>query len=123
MRKNENTVSNYDAREIQDVLLNIGVPANLSGFKYITYAVQLILANPDTATIKIVDGLYADVGRKYETKSSRVERCIRHAIIVAWQHGNMEYINNLFKNSVNPERGNPTNTQFLMRLYYYFATK
>lgn len=123
MKENEGPSDNYSAKEIQDVLLSIGVPANLSGFKYITYAVQLILANPEESTIKIVDGLYADVGRKYATKSSRVERCIRHAIVTAWQRGNMEYINALFKNSVNPNKPNPTNTQFLMRLYYYFATQ
>lgn len=123
MKENEGPSDSYSAKEIQDVLLSIGVPANLSGFKYITYAVQLILANPEESTIKIVDGLYADVGRKYATKSSRVERCIRHAIVIAWQRGNMEYINALFKNSVNPNKPNPTNTQFLMRLYYYFATQ
>lgn len=123
MKENEGPAESYSAKEIQDVLLTIGVPANLSGFKYITYAVQLILANPEESTIKIVDGLYADVGRKYATKSSRVERCIRHAIVIAWQRGNMEYINMLFKNSINPNRPNPTNTQFLMRLYYYFVSK
>lgn len=123
MSEHESSTDSCSAREIQDVLLCIGVPANLSGFKYITYAVQLILANPEESTIKIVDGLYADVGRKYATNSSRVERCIRHAIVTAWQRGNMEYISALFKNSVNPNRPNPTNTQFLMRLYYYFATK
>ncbi|MBQ7955585.1 MAG: sporulation initiation factor Spo0A C-terminal domain-containing protein [Lachnospiraceae bacterium] len=123
MKETDGPSEIYDAREIQDVLLSIGVPANLSGFKYITYAVQLILANPEESTIKIVDGLYADVGRKYATKSTRVERCIRHAIVTTWQRGNVEYINYLFKSSINPKRGNPTNTQFLMRLYYYFATK
>ncbi len=123
MKEHDSSSEFHSAKEIQEVLLTIGVPANLAGFKYITYALQLILANPETSTIKIVDGLYADVGRKYETKSSRVERCIRHAIIIAWQRGNMDYINTLFRNSVNPNRNNPTNTQFLMRLYYYFATQ
>ena len=67
MTDNEHELSLYDAKEIQDLLLNIGTPTNLKGFRYITYAVQLILANPDTATIKIVDGLYVDVAKKYNT--------------------------------------------------------
>lgn len=123
MQETNVTTNNCSTQEIQEVLLNIGVPTNLSGFKYITYAVQLILSNPDNATVKMVDGLYADISRKYDTKSTRVERCIRHAITTTWQHGNTEYINTLFKNSINPNRPNPTNTQFIMRLYYLFAAK
>mgnify|MGYP003291668549 CR=1 FL=1 len=123
MNDYEQELKLYDAKEIQDLLLNIGTPTNLKGFRYITYAVQLILANPDTATIKIVDGLYVDVAKKYNTTASSVERGIRHAIGVTWTNGNLEYIYKLFRNSINPLKGSPTNTQFIMRLYYYFATQ
>lgn len=123
MKTDEEHPELYDAKEIQDLLLNIGTPTNLKGFKYITYAVQLILANPDSAAVKIVDGLYVDVAKKYKTKASSVERGIRHAISVTWTYGNLEYIYKLFRNSINPMKGSPTNTQFIMRLYYYFANK
>lgn len=123
MKTDDGHAEFYSAKEIQDLLLTIGTPTNLKGFKYITYAVQLILQDPDNATIKIVDGLYVDVAKKYQTTASSVERGIRHAIGVTWQRGNLEYIYKLFKNSISPLKGSPTNTQFIMRLYYYFANQ
>lgn len=123
MKTDEDLTALYNAKEIQDLLLTIGTPTNLKGFKYITYAVQLILKDPDTATIKIVDGLYVDVAKRYQTTASSVERGIRHAIGVTWERGNLEYIYKLFRNSISPLKGSPTNTQFIMRLYYYFANQ
>lgn len=111
----------YDnTSEIQDVLLQIGVPANLAGFAYITSAVQLVLADSNRLQ-NIVKGLYVSVATIYNTTPQRVERGIRHAISRAWIQGDMEYIHFLFKNSVNPMKGTPTNTQFIARLYYYFV--
>lgn len=106
--------------EIQDVLLQIGVPANLAGFAYITSAVQLVLADSNRLQ-NIVKGLYVSVANIYNTTPQRVERGIRHAIARTWSQGNVEFIHFLFKNSVNPLKGTPTNTQFIARLYYYFV--
>lgn len=111
----------YDnTKEIHDVLLQIGMPANLIGFAYATRAVQLVLANSDELQC-IVRGLYVHVANDCNTTPQRVERALRHAIGVTWSHGDVEFIQALFKNSVNPLKGQPTNTQFIARLYYYFA--
>lgn len=110
----------YDnTREIQDVLLQIGIPANLMGFAYITNAVQLVLADPNELQ-HIVKGLYVDVAGNCASTPIRVERAIRHAIHVAWEQGDIEFIEMLFRNSVNPLKGSPTNAQFIARMYYYF---
>lgn len=110
----------YDrTKEIQDVLLQIGMPANLSGFAYFTMAIQRTLENPE-AMQHIMKGLYADVADEYHSTTSRVERSMRTAIETAWTYGDLDYIDSLFKNSVNPLKGQPTNSQFIARLYYYF---
>ena len=106
-------------RDIQDVLLQIGIPANLLGFAYITMAVQVSLQNPDVLQ-HIMKGLYAEVANGYHTTPLKVERNMRHAIEVAWSYGDLDYIDNLFKSSVNPLKGQPTNSQLISRLYYYF---
>lgn len=110
----------YDnTKEIQDVLLHIGIPANLLGFAYLTRAVQVSLRNPDILH-HIMNGLYADVANEYHSTPMKVERTMRHAIEVAWTYGDLEFIDELFQSSVNPLKGQPTNSQFIARLYYYF---
>jgi len=109
----------YEEREIQDLLLRIGVPTNLSGFVFLTSAEEFILKDP-TELYKIT-GLYADIAHKHNTTVPRVERSIRHAIHVAWLYGNMAFIDELFKYSINPLKGSPTNSQFISRLYFYLS--
>lgn len=108
-----------NTKEIQDVLLQIGIPTNLSGFAYITCAVQLVLID-SSELHHIVKGLYVDIANNCHSTPQRVERSIRHAIEVAWTYGDLDYIDGLFRSSVNPLKGQPTNSQFISRLYYYF---
>ena len=103
---------------IQEMLLSIGIPPNLSGYAYITYAVELLMLDAEYRHY-ITKGLYVDIAKKYHTTPSRVERAIRHAVEVAWLHGNMELINHVFKNCVRADKGRPTNSVFLARLFYY----
>lgn len=108
-----------NTKEIQEVLLQIGMPANLLGFAYFTRAIQVALDNPD-ALQHLMKILYAEVAEEYHSTPSRVERTMRNAIEVAWTYGDLDYIDHLFRNSVNPLKGQPTNSQFIARLYYYF---
>ena len=103
---------------IQDMLLTIGVPPNIYGYAYITYAVELLLKDSEYQHY-VTKGLYVDIAKKYKTTPSRVERAIRHAISVAWLHGNTDLIHNIFRNCVRPDKGVPSNSVFLARLYYY----
>lgn len=68
----------------------------------------------------ITKGLYKDIADKYGTTPASVERGIRHAIGVAWQYGNINYIDHIFYNCVRPDKGTPTNSLFLSRLFHYF---
>ncbi|MBQ8246056.1 MAG: sporulation initiation factor Spo0A C-terminal domain-containing protein [Lachnospiraceae bacterium] len=106
------------ASPIQEMLLSIGVPPNIYGYAYITYAVELLLRDSDYQHY-VTKGLYVDIAKRYKTTPSRVERAIRHAINVAWLHGNTELINHVFRNCVRPDRGVPSNSVFLARLFYY----
>lgn len=103
---------------IQDMLLSIGIPPNIYGYAYITYAVELLLKDSEYQHY-VTKGLYVDIAKKYRTTPSRVERAIRHAISVAWLHGNADLIHHIFRNCVRPDKGVPSNSVFLARLYYY----
>lgn len=105
--------------EIHEVLLNIGIALNLLGYTYLLYATELILSDPAYMR-SFTRRLYVDVAKKYNTTPIRVEMAIRHAIGTGWIHGDTDYINSIFMHCVNPEKGVPSNSLFLSRLYYYF---
>lgn len=105
--------------EIQDLLLNIGLSPAVMGFQFITYAEQLILMD-EKYLHRVTTMLYIDIAKKFQTTPAAVERNIRHSITTAWLHGSLTEIHKLFRNSINPEKGVPTNSQFLARLYFYF---
>ena len=107
------------AHDICEVLLAIGIPPNLLGYTYITYATELILDNPKYMHA-ITKKLYVEIAKKYDSTPARVERDIRHAIKIGWLCGNMSFISHIFRYCVNPEKSVPSNSLFLSRLYYYF---
>ena len=116
----EPVVSKVDSNVIHDILLSIGIPPNLLGYLYIVEALQMVLLNPMYMN-HITKGLYIDIAKKYGASAQRVERAIRHAINTAWLHGDVYYIDHIFKNCVNPNKGVPTNSLFLARLYFYIS--
>lgn len=65
-------------RKTENVLLELGITPNLKGFDYICEAVE-ILSTPKER-VKIVNGIYADIAKEFNTTNTRVERAIRHAI-------------------------------------------
>lgn len=66
--------------EVENVLFEIGIPAGIKGFKYITDA---ILVLDKTENISVTKELYPMIAKKNNTTGSRVERAIRHAFEVA----------------------------------------
>ena len=58
--------------DIQDVLLDIGIPSSLLGFMYITYAEQLVLSDPSYMR-KITKGLYKAIAEQFNSTPTRVE--------------------------------------------------
>lgn len=105
-----------------NLLLRIGIPAHLYGYGFIIYALELIMLDPDLLH-HVTKGLYIDIAKKFQTTPSRVERAIRHAIHVAWLHGDINFINHIFQSSIRPDKGVPTNTMLLARLYYYIINR
>lgn len=66
--------------KIEDALIEMGIPASISGFDFIKEAVLIL--DRDGMKVKWV-GVYAEIGNKYGKSPSQVERAIRHAFEVA----------------------------------------
>lgn len=74
--------------KISDTIKTLGVPANVKGYRYLRYAIELVMS--DISYIDAVTTiLYPRVAKKFNTTPSRVERAIRHAIQSGWLRGNV----------------------------------
>ena len=90
----------------------LGVPAHIKGYQYIRDAIMMVIEDMD-AINSITKFLYPTVAKHYNTTSSRVERAIRHAIEVAWDRGNPEFLNDMFGYTIMSSKGKPTNSEFI----------
>ena len=103
---------------ITDVIKELGIPANIQGYRYLRYAVELV-ADDFSAIDKVTKFLYPNVANKFGTTSSKVERAIRHAIETSWLRGNKDLITKLFGYSVSADKGKPTNSEFIAAISDY----
>lgn len=108
-------------KEIHEVLLTIGIPTHFNGFRFLVSAIELILMDP--SEMEKYNGLYADIAHLHKTNIYTVERSIRNAIEFAFRNGNFEFLDELFKYSIKPSKGAPSNRQFISRMYFYMSTK
>ncbi|PPA71361.1 sporulation transcription factor Spo0A [Jeotgalibacillus proteolyticus] len=110
-RESSSKPKNLDA-SITGIIHEIGVPAHIKGYMYLREAISMVYHDIDLLG-SITKVLYPDIGKKFNTTASRVERAIRHAIEVAWNRGNVDAISNLFGYTVSAAKSKPTNSEFI----------
>ena len=93
---------------VSDLVIIIGIPAHLKGFKYIRTAIILVME--DVSYIgKMMERLYPRVAEIHGGTSQQVERSIRSAIDVAWYRGGENAIVEL----IGGNYGKPTNSELI----------
>ena len=100
---------------IQNTLLDLGIPASLLGFKYLTKAIALVCEDSEYER-NVTKMLYPEVAKIEHSTSPRVERAIRHAIEVAWDRGDEETLKAMFGKTISASKGKPTNSEFISTL-------
>ena len=95
---------------IVDILLSIGVPAGTKGFTYICDAMEMFDKDPYYAGGKI-GVLYHEIAKKRDSTSSRVERAIRHAFLIAIKKGEEDQLKRYL------DLSNTQNSNLLRTLY------
>ena len=97
---------------ISGMMRQLGVPAHLKGYRYLRKAIIIAMKDP-----AVMDGvtkiLYPDIAKYYGTTASCVERAMRKAIEVAWERGNIDFLQHYFGYTVKPQMGKPTNSEFI----------
>lgn len=104
-----------DARDVCEILKNIGIPCHIAGYRYIQEAVAIVKKEPYKMN-ELVKIVYAEIAAKSGTTPSRVERAIRHAIEKAFTYGDSEEIYKYFGSSYSRDKGKPTNKEFIAML-------
>ena len=99
-------------REITQVMLAMGIPANIKGYQYLREGILLSMDDMEMVNY-ITKMLYPSIAKRYNTTSSRVERSIRHAIDVAWNRGSIGNIEKIFGYPVYFQKEKPTNSEFI----------
>ena len=109
------STAEYDAAlevQISNLMRQLGIPAHLKGYQYLRKAI--IMAMKDHA---VMDGvtkiLYPDIAKCYGTTASCVERAMRKAIAVAWERGNIDFLQYYFGCTKKPQMAKPTNSEFI----------
>lgn len=97
---------------IVSLLKELGISQHLRGFDYMVYAIEMALEDRDCLknTCKV---LYPSVAEKVGSTGARVERSIRHAIENGIDKGNVDTWYAVFGNSIHPDKGKPTNREFI----------
>jgi two-component system response regulator (stage 0 sporulation protein A) len=98
--------------EVTKMIQFMGVPAHVKGYQYLRDAIVAVAKNMSLLS-GVTKELYPMIAKQYGTTPSRVERAIRHAIELAWDRGNVDFLNRFFSYTLNLERGKPTNSEFI----------
>ena len=109
---------NNEKRSLEDLtkemLLDIGVPIHIKGYQYLAEAITIAAGAEEVLTVKVQD-LYAQVAKLFQTTSSRVEIAISHAVEIAWDRGDTEFLQRFFGYGDNSKL-RPTNSEFIILL-------
>ena len=97
---------------VSALMRQLGVPAHLKGYHYLRKAIMMAMKDP-TVMEGVTKILYPDIAKYYGTTASCVERAMRKAIEVAWDRGNIDFLQHCFGYTIKPEMGKPTNSEFI----------
>ena len=97
---------------VTDIIHEIGVPAHIKGYQYLREGILFTIRDAGSVT-GITKVLYPEIAKKFSTSSTCVERAMRHAIEVAWDRGDEEVRQKIFRGTVSGNRGKPTNGEFI----------
>ena len=102
-------------RLITAMLMQIGVPAHLSGYKFIRAALLMVSERPELFS-SLTRVLYPQIALEFGTTASCVERAIRHAISLTWDRGGGENYRRLLGRQASTVGDKPTNSEFLAQV-------
>lgn len=102
----------FSNEETTKILVELGVPANLQGFRYLRHCVVNVVKEPNDLR-RVTKKLYPEVGRKYSVAGSVVERSMRHATDIGFYKTGFKALNKMFGLEENSFNYKPTNSELI----------
>ena len=102
-------------RYVTDIMLDLGVPAHLRGYRYLREAVLMSMDDMEQVG-SVTKLLYPEIAKKFHATDQKVERGIRNAIEVSWMRGNKDTFLEIFGYCAEEGRNRPTNSEYIARL-------
>jgi two-component system response regulator (stage 0 sporulation protein A) len=104
----EGTIEGYVAK----IMLAVGIPAHLRGYRYLRTAVMLAADDMEVVG-SVTKLLYPEIAKKFGTTDSKVERAIRNAIEISWERGSCNYLEEIFGYLGSDGCERPTNSEYI----------
>ncbi len=105
-----NLYQNHLDKTITTLLHELGVPSHIKGYQYIKEGIKILYKD-----IK-ENNIYERIAESFSTSISKIERNIRHAIEISWNRGNWDLMIEIFGNSIDIEKGKPTNIEYMITI-------
>ncbi len=102
-------------RYVTDIMLDLGVPAHLRGYRYLREAVLMSIEDMELVG-SVTKLLYPEIAKKFHATDQKVERGIRNAIEVSWERGNKDTFIEIFGYCAEQGHIRPTNSEYIARL-------
>lgn len=99
-------------KKLIDILISVGISANLQGYHFLKDSIKLAIENPRYVS-SITKIMYPTIATKYKTTACRVERAIRHALEVSFNKGKIINLNEIFGLKIFDKFEKPTNSEFV----------
>lgn len=103
----------------ESALRSVSITGKYRGYWYLLYGVDLVMSDPELL-LCVTKRLYQNIAKCFDTSPGAVERCIRLAIIGAWERCNREVLAGLM--GFMPTRC-PSNVQFIESLAHHIRTQ
>lgn len=105
-------------KRIHDILLELGVPANLKGYEALAIGIDLVISDPTYLSRGVTTRLYPEIAQRMSvpTTAPRVERAMRHAIEYVYDNTTPDVLKYYFGNTASLSKGKLTNSQFIAQV-------
>jgi two-component system response regulator (stage 0 sporulation protein A) len=98
-------------------LTRLGIPHNIQGYRLLRTAIRLVIEDEELID-SMVKVLYPRVAELHHTTKPRAERVIRHAVELAFMRADPKILYDYFGGTINPNKGKPTNSEFISMVAY-----
>ena len=99
-------------QQITKMIHDIGVPANIKGYRYLREAIKLAAEDLDRIN-NMTECIYKPIALSDGSSPKRVRTAIMRAIEIAWDRGDLDTLQWFFGYTVSNTKGKPTNSEFI----------